>query len=58
MFTFTGMPTNSARRIRFAFGKIPVGKIASTNLSCAKRFVLDVASRYFFGRETEASRRE
>ena len=39
---------NSAHWIRFVFGKMPVGKIASTNLSCAKRLVFDVACRYLF----------
>jgi len=39
---------NGTHWIRFVFGEIPVGKIASTNLSCAKRLVFDVACRYLF----------
>jgi len=33
---------------RFVFGKIPVGKMAPTNLSCAKRLAFDVACGYLF----------
>jgi hypothetical protein len=39
---------NVAYWIRFGLGNKPAGKKASTNLSCARRLVFDVACRYLF----------
>ena len=34
--------------IRFGLGNKPAGRMPSTNLSCARRLVFDVACKYLF----------